>query len=127
MNTIIRTIDGKVLPFEASVVHDVMTVDKNSGNNLNGNMIRTILGEKDKITITFANMSQEELTLTLAYFRSSDMRVEHESFWNPSQIVTQRMYHGDMSKEVYSYNVNGRRYHEVKVELISYNVRKIDY
>lgn len=127
MKTIVRTIDGKVLPDEAKVTHDVMTVDKNSGNNLSGNMMRNILGEKDKITIEFANMTQEQLTLTLAYFRSSDMRVEHESYWNPNEIVTQRMYHGDMSKEVYSYNLRGRRYYGLKVELISYNVRKINY
>lgn len=127
METIIRSIDGRVLPAEASIIHDVMTVDKGSGNNLNGNMIRTILGEKDKFTITFPPMSQAALTSTLAKFRSSKMTVIHESYWNPAELITQPMYHGDMSKEVYSYVLNGRLYYELKIELISYNVRKINY
>lgn len=104
-----------------------MTVDRGSGNNLNGNMLRTILGEKDKFTITFPPMSQIELTNTLNYFRSSDMTVVHENYWDPSEIITQRMYHGDMSKEVYSYRIQNRLYYELQIELISYDVRKIRY
>lgn len=127
MNKIIRTIDGKPLPEEASIVHDVMTVDKGSGNNLNGNMLRTVLGEKDKFTITFPPMNQAALTSTLAKFRSSKMTVVHENYWNPAEIITQPMYHGDMSKEVYNYILHGRLYYELKIELISYNVRKINY
>ena len=76
--SIIKSVNGKVLPDEAAIVHDVMTVDKGSGNNLNGNMLRTILGEKDKFTIEFPPMNQLELTNALSYFRSSDMRVVHE-------------------------------------------------
>ena len=125
--SIIKSVNGKVLPDEAAIVHDVMTVDKGSGNNLNGNMLRTILGEKDKFTIEFPPMSQLELTNTLSYFRSSDMRVVHESYWDPAEIITQRMYHGDMSKEVYSYVIGDRLFYELKIELISYDVRKIRY
>ena len=127
MNTIIRNIDGKVLPAEASIVHDVMTVDKGSGNNLNGNMIRTILGEKDKITIEFAASTKTEMDNILAFFRSSRMVVTHESYWNSNEIVTQPMYHGDMSKEVMSYYIRDRLYYSITIELISYNVRKIKY
>lgn len=124
---IIKSINGKVLPPEASVVHDVMTVDKGSGNNLQGNMLRTILGEKDKFTITFPPMSQSELDKVLAIFRSSKMLVAHQSYWNSKETITQPMYHGDMSKEVFSYAIHGVLYHELKIELISYNVRKINY
>lgn len=127
MNRIIRTIDGKPLPDEASIVHDVMTVDKGSGNNLAGNMKRTILGEKDKFTITFPPMSAAKLDSTLAIFRKSKMSVRHQNYWNSAELITEDMYHGDMSKEVYSYAIDGVLYNMLKIELISYNVRKINY
>lgn len=124
---IIKSIDGRVLPPEASIQHDVMTIDKGSGNNLSGNMKRNILGEKDKITITYPPMPQKEVDALLKFFRKSRMKVVHQSYWNSKETVTQDMYHGDMSKEVYSYAIHGTLMKELKIELISYNVRKISY
>lgn len=124
---IIKSINGEALPPEASIQHDVMTIDKGSGNNLSGNMKRNILGEKDKFTITYPPMPQKEVDALLAFFRRSSLSVRHQNYWNSKEIVTQPMYHGDMSKSVYSYAVHGVLYEELTVELISYNVRKINY
>lgn len=125
--SIIKTINGGTLPDEAAIVHDVMTIDKGSGNNLNGDLMRTVLGEKDKFTITFPPMNKNRLNATLAFFRHTSMSVVHESYWDSTETVSQPMYHGDMSKEVYSYVIGDRLYYELKVELISYKVRKIRY
>lgn len=123
----IRSINGVPFPkLPRTVTHQVFVVDKDSYDDLDGNLQRYVLGERDKFIISFPMMYKEELEPILRMVRHKEFTVEYEDFWNSSIIRTGKFYHGDIEKSPFLIRNGTTLYEEQQVTLISYNIRKVN-
>lgn len=110
-----------------NIVHELYVVDKDSYEDMNGNLHRTVLGEKDKFVLSFPPMYHTELHKILNQIKGKQFNVVHEDFWNPKTMRTTRMYHGDLKKNPIMILEDGSvLYDQLSLPLIAYNVRKVN-
>lgn len=127
----IRKVNGQPFPIlPQSVVHELYVVDRDTYEDTNGNLQRTILGEKDKFLLTFGAMDQLTMNEILARVPTGRLSVEFEDYYNPNTIRTAYFYRGDTQKQPYMLNnkaSNNRYLYNAGFgfNLIAYNVRKL--
>lgn len=130
----IRSVNGKTFPIlPKSVIHELYVVDRDSYEDTNGNLQRTILGEKDKFLLTFPAMDQYTMDEILSIVPTGKLIVVYEDYYNPSKTRTAAFYRGDTKKEPYMRNTgkrlqqDGRYTYDMgfSFNLIAYNTRKI--
>lgn len=123
----IRSINGVPFPrLPRTVTHELWVVDKDSYDDLDGNLQRYVLGERDKFTISFPMMYKKDLEPILKMVRHKEFTVEFEDYWDSSIIRSGKFYHGDMTKTPFLIRDGKTLYEEQGVTLISYNVRKVN-
>lgn len=125
----IRSINGKKLPvLPKNVVHELYVVDRDSYDDTNGNLQRTIVGEKDKIILSFPAMYQQSMDDLIATVPTGKLTVVLEKFQKPSQTRTGYFYRGDIKKNPYMQLGVGNYLYDSGTEfaLIEYNTRKIN-
>ena len=123
----IRSINGVPFPkLPRTVVHQLWVVDKDSYDDLDGNLQRYVLGERDKFTIAFPMMYKEELEPILQMIKYKEFTVVYEDFWDTSILRTDKFYHGDIEKSPFLIRNGTTLYEEQAVTLISYNTRKVN-
>ena len=129
-NWTIRSINGSPLPkLPIELTHELYTVDRDSYEDLNGNLQRTILGVKDKFTLSFGAMNHVDATAILNMVKEPRLTVVFEDFYNPSVTRTAVFYRGDVKKTPYMSYGNGKYLFNkgsIAFNLIAYNVRPLD-
>lgn len=130
-NWTIRKVNGQPFPIlPQSIEHELYVVDKDSYEDTNGNLQRTILGEKDKFIITFPAIDQSTMNEILARVPTGRLSVEFEDYYNPDIVHTSYFYRGDTKKVPYMMqNSSGSNKYLYDAgftfNLIAYNVRKL--
>lgn len=130
-NWTIRKINGQPLPVLPSpnggLIHELYVADRDSYEDTNGNLQRTILGEKDKFVLSFPAMTQQTMNELLARVPTGRLSVEYEDFFNPSIIRTDYFYRGDVKKTPYLRTGDGKYIYDAgtSFNLIAYNTRKL--
>lgn len=125
----IRSINGSPLPkLPIEIVHELYTVDRDSYEDLNGNLQRNILGVKDKFQLTFGAMNHVDATAILNMVKDPRLTVVFEDFYDPSVLRTAIFYRGDVKKNPYQAFGNGKYLFNrgaIAFNLIAYNVRPL--
>lgn len=122
----IRSINGVSLPrIPAQLTHELYVVDRDTHEDVNGNLQRTVLGEKDKFLISLPAMYERDLEELLQMVRATELTIVYEDFWDSSILRTGKFYHGDMKKSPYMFRADGNHLYDAgtSFNLIAYNVR----
>ena len=127
----IRKVNGSPFPIlPQTVVHELYIIDRDSYEDTNGNLQRTILGQKDKFLLTFPAMNQTTMNEILARVPAGAFTVEFEDYYDPSIIRSAKFMRGDTKKEPYmlksGQGTNKYVYNAgFSFNLIAYNVRSL--
>ncbi|QIK69955.1 hypothetical protein G7062_06485 [Erysipelothrix sp. HDW6C] len=127
-NWTIRSVNGKkmnILP--QSVVHEMAIIERDSYEDINGNLHRNILGVKDKFTLAFPAMYESDFEMLLSIVTTGELVVEYEEFDKTDQVLEGLFYRGTISKVPYQLLGNGQYLYNagITIELNSYNVRRL--
>lgn len=109
-------------------VHELFVVDRDSYEDItNGALHRTVLGEKDKFLLSFPPMYHTDLETILKQIKDKEFIVVYEDFWDSSILRSGRFYHGDVKKSPIMILDDGSiLYNQLSVNLIAYEVRKVN-
>lgn len=121
---VIRSVDGKPFPvLPNTIVHEYWVIDRDSYEDTNGNLQRTILGAKDKFLLTFPAMTGEDTHKILRMVQGDYLTVEFEDFFNPNIIRQHTFYRGDVNKSPYQVFKDGSYLYDagLSFNLIAYN------
>lgn len=122
-NWTIRTVNGKPFPvLPQSLVHEHYIVDRDSFEDTNGNLQRTILGAKDKFILTFPAMKGSDHDKIMQMVQGNYLTVVFEDYFDPKITRKATFYHGDLKKSPYQIK-NGRYIYDAgtNFSLIAYN------
>lgn len=129
-NWTIRSINGSPLPkLPIEFVHELFVVDRDSYEDLDGTLNRTILGVKDKFHLTFSAMNHVDATAILNMVKAPRLTVVFEDFYDPTKLRTAEFYRGDVSKAPYRVYGNSKYMFNkggISFNLIAYKVRPLD-
>lgn len=120
----IRKVNGQPFPIlPQTLTHELYVVDRDSYEDINGNLQRTILGQKDKFLLSFPAMNQSTMDEILERVPNGDFNVEFVDFFNPKITRTHKFMRGDVKKTPYMIK-NGKYIYDAgfSFNLIAYNV-----
>lgn len=123
-NWVIRSVNGKPFPvLPQTVTHEYYVIDRDSYEDTNGNLHRTILGAKDKFLLSFPAMDEKTANTILNMVSGNYLTVEYEDFFNPRIIRKSTFYRGDVSKTPYIIDKRGNYIYDagLSFNLIKYN------
>lgn len=119
----IRSVNGRKFPnVPATLTHEFYVIDKDSERNMNGDLVRNKINEKNKFILKFPILYTANLQEILSIINKDSFVVEYEDFFDRRKIKKGWFYHGDLKKtpKIIKIDEDEVLYEELSFNLIEY-------
>jgi len=98
----IKTINSSTPAVPMGLRMDYLTLDKDSGANMQGTLVRNVIAHKMKFYLTMKPMTASEMTTFLGIIKPDSLTIVYYDIFDGTE-KTGTFYHGDISIEPHWY------------------------